>query len=84
MVTSSQSTPTPAAAVDIRLTSGKSVREAYAGDGRDVRVGAGLQGLHHATSVLVLRAQTGLPVPGQTKKLECIWARTIRDWQGRL
>ena len=40
------------AGVDIRLATGKSVRDAYMSDNRDVRVGSGLQGLHHAKSVL--------------------------------
>ena len=44
------------AGCDIRLAIGKSVRDAYMSDNRDVRVGSGLQGLHHAKSVLVLRA----------------------------
>ena len=45
-------------ATDIRLATGKSVRDAYMSDNRDVRVGSGLQGLHHAKSVLVLRASS--------------------------
>ena len=44
-----------ATGVDIRLATGKSVRDAYMSDNRDVCVGSGLQGLHHAKSVLVLR-----------------------------
>ena len=47
-----------AAGVDIRLATGKSVRDAYMSDNRDVRVGSGLQGLHHAKSILVLRASS--------------------------
>lgn len=37
----------------VRLTSGLGVNEAYRSDGRAVRVGAKLQGLHHAKSILV-------------------------------
>ena len=44
------------AGCDVRLTTGKSVRDAYINDHRDVRVGSGLQRLHHAKSILVLRA----------------------------
>ena len=44
--------------MDIRLTTGKSVRDAYMNDNREVRVGSGLQGLHHAKCVLVLRASS--------------------------
>ena len=44
------------AGCDVRLTTGKSVRDAYVNDNRDVRVWSGLQGLHHAKSILVLRA----------------------------
>ena len=46
------------AGVHIRLATGKSVRDTYMSDNRDVRVGSGLQGLHHAKSVLVLRASS--------------------------
>ena len=46
------------AGVDIRLATGKSVRDAYMSDNHDVRVGSGLQGLHHAKSVLVPRASS--------------------------
>ena len=36
-----------------RLAHGTSIRSAYAEDGRDVRVGSGLRGLHHAKSILL-------------------------------
>ena len=42
----------------VRLTTRKSVRDAYINDNCDVRVGSGLQGLHHAKSILVLRASS--------------------------
>ncbi len=44
------------AGVAVRLCSGTSVRSAYSDDGRAVRVGAGLKGIHHAKSVLFVHA----------------------------
>ena len=35
----------------VRLAQGTSIRSAYSEDSRDVRVGSGLRGLHHAKSV---------------------------------
>ena len=42
----------------VRLAHGTSIRSAYAEDSRDVRVGSGLRGLHHAKSIL-LEAPSG-------------------------
>eukprot|EP00435_Cladocopium_sp_Y103_P068284 s758_g31.t1 len=39
--------------VKVRMTRGKSIAEAYTNDRRSTKVGSGLQGLHHAKSVLI-------------------------------
>ena len=40
-------------AAAVRLAHGASIKSAYSEDNRDVRVGSGLRGLHHAKSVLL-------------------------------
>ena len=42
------------AGVNVRLATGRSVRDAYVSDGRGAAVGAGLKGLHHAKALLVV------------------------------
>ena len=84
------------AGVDIRLATGKSVRDAYMSENRDVRVRSGLQGLHHPKSVLVLRASSAAElVVGSTNwttsshanrqcgvflKFTSSRAKFLRDW----
>ena len=80
------------AGVGLCLATGKSVRDAYMSDDRDVRVGSGLQGLHHAKSVLVLRASSAAELVNWTTssranrecgvflKFTSSRAKFVRDW----
>ena len=44
-----------AAGAEVRVGCGTSVRDAYARDGRGAKVGTGIQGLHHAKALCLLR-----------------------------
>ena len=52
------------AGVNVRLATGRSVRDAYVSDGRGAAVGAGLKGLHHAKALLVIGDKTAELVVG--------------------
>ena len=52
------------AGVNVRLATGRSVRDAYVSDGRGAAVGAGLKGLHHAKAPLVIGDKTAELVVG--------------------